>query len=107
MLHLFLWALIFGFCGQLLRSLIGLQKMARSGAALDEVSLPRLAISLVLGALAGMVGALTYTPDPEMAARAALSLDEVNRNFILITLGAGYAGADFVEGALGRTGPRR
>lgn len=108
MLHLFVWAMIFGFSGQLLRSLIGLQKMFRAEHGFVGFSLGRFLISLGIGIAGGFIGALTYAPEPGITGQTAgLSFDELNRNFMLITLGAGYAGSDFVEGALGQRSPRR
>ena len=108
MLHLFVWAMIFGFSGQLLRSLIGLQKMYRAEHGLIRFSLGRFLISLGIGIAGGFIGALTYAPEPGMIGHGAgMAFDDLNRNFMLITLGAGYAGSDFVEGALGQRPPRK
>jgi len=85
---------VFGVIGQAIRVVPGLKKMneeaqAMGVAARRMFSGSRLGISLAIGALAGVLAAWGLGIDPNAGIRSEL---------ILGLLGAGYAGADFVEG---------
>ena len=85
---------VFGVIGQAIRVVPGLKKMnedaqAAGVAARQMFSGSRLGISLAIGALAGVLAAWGLGIDPNAGIRSEL---------ILGLLGAGYAGADFVEG---------
>ena len=85
---------VLGAAGQLVRVLPGLKKFNDEVAAKGAdprvlFSAARLVVSILIGALAGALGAVTMRFDPEQ------SID-MNRVIALITIG--YAGADFIEG---------
>jgi len=85
---------VFGVIGQAIRVVPGLKKMneeaqAAGVAARRMFSGSRLGISLAIGALAGILAAWGLGIDPNAGIRSEL---------ILGLLGAGYAGADFIEG---------
>jgi hypothetical protein len=94
------WLIVIGFgavlgaTGQLVRMLPGLKKFNDEVAAKRAdprllFSAARLVVSILLGALAGALGAITMQFDPQKGI-------ELNRVISLIAIG--YAGADFVEG---------
>ena len=104
--HVLDWLLILalglgaGAAGQLVRVVIGLKKAGEAAARgnrllADVFDAPKLWISLMLGALAGMVAAIGIVP-------AGLQL---TREAVLGLLAAGYTGSDFIEGALQRAAP--
>jgi len=85
---------VFGVIGQAIRVVPGLKKMNEEAQAVGVAarrmfSGSRLGISLAIGALAGVLAAWGLGIDPNAGIRSEL---------ILGLLGAGYAGADFVEG---------
>jgi len=85
---------VLGAAGQLVRMLPGLKKFNDEVAAKGAdprvlFSAARLVVSILIGALAGALGAVTMRFDP------GASID-MNRVIALITIG--YAGADFIEG---------
>ena len=90
-----------GTLGQVGRVIVGLKKLGEEAAAAgkacsDLVEPSRLLVSLVIGFTAGALAALLAkdVTDPN------ISLEQ-----ILAFAGAGYAGADFIEGAVSRTVP--
>lgn len=83
---------IFGVLGQGIRALIGIKKQLeeanKSGKNFENwFNLKLLLVSLILGGIAGIIGLLLLN---------VLNL-EVSK---LIIMGAGYTGADFIEGVL-------
>ncbi len=83
--YLILGALL-GAAGQGARVIVGLKKLYDAQGFKSEFSGVQLIISLVIGAVAGMLGAVT------------LMGQLVDRKFLLGLIAVGYAGADFIEG---------
>ncbi|MEO0388694.1 MAG: hypothetical protein AAF281_14420 [Pseudomonadota bacterium] len=87
-----------GGLGQVLRMVIGLKK------ALDpvkdpkdaDISTKRIVISLLVGASAGALAAILTIQEPTV----------ISYQTILGLLAAGYAGADFIEGAMKKFVPQ-
>lgn len=97
-LQLALMGGIFGLLGQLVRTAMGMRKLTRSSGGLkkamaDEFSQSQLLISLLLGALAGIMATFTV-PGLEGFADNPV----VSPTVILAIVSAGYAGGDFLEG---------
>lgn len=89
---------LLGLLGQILRIVVGIKKeieqTAASGKTLkDSFDSIRLAISLMIGGLAGGLGAIT------------LLGTEVNRELLLTLVAIGYSGADFIEGFIRKNTP--
>lgn len=83
---------VFGILGQLIRAIAGIKKFHETNAAADEketLSSQRLVTSLAIGAVAGALAAL--------ATGSGLDLEKIQSSVILGLMGAGYAGADFIE----------
>jgi hypothetical protein len=83
----------FGALGQSLRIVVGLKKLhdqaLQAGRTFGQVFSPgTLMVSLLVGVVAGVLGTLTETID----------LEAVTRENVLVLVGIGYAGADFIEG---------
>jgi hypothetical protein len=86
-----------GALGQVARIVVGLKKAnedaAEAGAKLNEVfEASRLVISIVIGATAGALAAITVQPD----------LAKIGTETIVALAGAGYSGADFIEGIMSK-----
>jgi hypothetical protein len=86
-----------GALGQIARIVIGLKKAneeaADAGAKLKEVfETNRMVISIVIGATAGALAAITVKPD----------LAKIGTETIVALAGAGYSGADFIEGLMSK-----
>jgi hypothetical protein len=84
---------LFGAAGQGIRVIVGLKKVSdqatREQARFGEFFRPSsIAISLLIGFVAGVLGALAVDVAPQ----------EVKKETILTLLGIGYAGTDFIEG---------
>ncbi len=84
---------MFGALGQGLRVIVGLKKLNDSallrGKAFGELfSSGTLVVSLLIGAIAGVLGTLT----------ANMNLQAITRENVMLLIGIGYAGADFIEG---------
>lgn len=84
-----------GLIGQGIRVVTGLKKVhdqaAAEGKAFGELFEPsQLLISLLIGFIAGAVAVVSMNPAGTGGA--------IGRQTIITLLGAGYAGADFVEG---------
>lgn len=89
----FLFGALFGALGQGIRAIVGLKKVndsaVRKGQSFGEVFSPgTLVVSLVIGAIAGVLGTLT----------ANVNLQALTRENVVLLIGIGYAGADFIEG---------
>jgi hypothetical protein len=88
-----------GALGQSARMLVGLKKLADEAAQRGttvgaELAPSRLLVSILLGAVAGALAAITVGLDVQ-----AVSVQQV-----VALAGAGYSGADFVEGFMMRAG---
>lgn len=84
--------------GQALRVAIGLKKEIEQASAVrktlnDSFDLVRLAISLMIGGLAGGLGAIS------------LLGTKINRELLLTRVAIGYSGADFIEGFMRKNTP--
>jgi hypothetical protein len=88
---------LMGVVGQAIRVIVGLKKMSDEAAALgrkltEAIEPARLLISLLIGAVAGVLAAVvTLAPGSPVSREALLGLGA-----------AGYSGADFVEGFMAR-----
>lgn len=104
--HFYLLAFLFGIVGQSMRGLLGLIKRFREfgGFAFKGTFF---ALTLTLGGVAGLLGALVY--DLRGVSPTTITLDQIlsDRNFILMAVSAGYFGTDVIEGILGRYTPSR
>ena len=92
-----------GMLGQGARTLIGFKKMndassASSGSVSDMIAADRLIVSLVTGFIAGALAAITTI-------QTVAELEGIGLQKILALAGAGYAGADFIEGLISRVAP--
>jgi putative chitinase len=91
-----------GMLGQGARTLIGFKKLhdASSAAAgvSDMIALDRLVVSLAIGFIAGALAAITTV-------QSLADLEHIGLQQILGFAGAGYAGADFIEGLISRVAP--
>jgi len=90
-----------GAAGQCVRSIVGLKKMydttaPAGGSVGDSLDLRRLTISIVIGAVAGMLSAMALD----------LSVAQITAQQVLTFMAAGYAGADFIEGFMSRYIPQ-
>ena len=89
-------ALLLGAAGQLIRALMGLVRADRAAPFRPL----RLAVSVLLGAVGGLVAALVYDTDGVEPLTMSLVETFGDRNFILFTATAGYFGADFIESVM-------
>jgi len=96
LLQLLLGALL-GAAGQMLRVLVGFKKLFdqadQTQQTFKDLFIPaRLVVSLIIGAVAGMLGMISVTSfHPDF-------LSTNTKQILLSLLGAGYAGTDFIEG---------
>lgn len=86
-----------GALGQVARIVVGLKKAneaaADAGAKLREVfETNRMVISIIIGATAGALAAITVKPD----------LAKIGTETIVALAAAGYSGADFIEGIMSK-----
>ena len=86
-----------GALGQIARIIVGLKKAreeaAEEGAKLKEVfETNRMVVSIMIGATAGALAAITVKPD----------LAKIGTETIIALAGAGYSGADFIEGLMSK-----
>lgn len=83
-----------GAIGQVIRMLVGLKKLAEQTATAEELTTKlenrRIVISIMIGASAGAIAAATTITDP----------NKIDVSVFTAMLAAGYAGADFIEGAM-------
>ena len=87
---------LLGATGQAARAIVGLKKMRDDAASkgldsFQEFRASTLAVSLMIGAVAGVVAGL-----------ALGSPDSIDQQFALGIMAAGYAGTDFIEGFMSR-----
>jgi hypothetical protein len=91
---------ILGATGQGIRVIVGLKKAAESAQATGstlrrDFNGPRLLVSLLVGAIAGVVAALPFISQAEA----------ITYQTLVALLGAGYAGTDFIEAFMRRAVP--
>ncbi len=84
---------LLGAAGQILRVVAGLKKLNdeanQKGVAVGDLfATSQLVVSILIGAVAGLLGAISLGIDP----KAAIPTEKVSA-----LLGIGYAGADFIE----------
>ncbi len=96
------WGGLFGALGQGLRVLVGLKKLndaaLREGKPFGQLfSASTLMVSLLIGAVAGVLGTLTVN----------VNLQAITRENVVLLIGIGYAGADFIEGFVRKELPGR
>ncbi len=99
-INLLLLGGLLGAVGQGVRAIVGLKKAYDAALAnqqaFSEVFKPGvLVFSLVVGFVAGALGALTTLPDPCVAGNRC---DALEKEALLALLAIGYAGTDFIEG---------
>jgi hypothetical protein len=92
---------MFGALGQAIRVIPGLKKVADEAAASgsrlkQEFSGGRLAVSLLIGAVAGVLGAISLS--------VPVDGEKIGSATIIALLGIGYSGADFIEAFMSRYG---
>lgn len=100
-LSFFVIGALLGASGQLARVVVGMKKQmdaARSGTGEDDwFNTKQLVVSMLFGMLAGVMTALAqYEPTVE-----------ITKSLLLGFAGAGYAGADFLEGMFQKWLPKR
>lgn|GEM_PF-1847560 len=88
---------LLGAFGQLIRASMGLKKMREDDLAKNRAfgacfSPAEFVTSIVIGAVAGVLAMLLLKPDVE----------SVEIKLVLGIMAAGYAGADFIDGAVGK-----
>lgn len=88
-----------GFLGQSLRVVVGLHKASNSETKTD-FDYARLIVSLLIGVLAGALAAIATS---SVLGVAPGLLDTQS---VLALVAAGYAGADFIEGFIGKYLPK-
>lgn len=89
-----------GILGQLARTVVGLKKASDSraaGAPDSGFDGQRLGVSIAIGGTAGAIAALATGVDPNAP---------IHAQTVLGLAAAGYAGADFIEGAMRRAVPK-
>lgn len=89
-----------GVIGQGIRSLVGLKKVGDQASSTQTpmnslIEPRRLVVSLLIGGIAGVLAAITLIGN-----LAAVSSEQ-----FFAVMAAGYAGADFIEGFIGRATP--
>jgi len=92
---------LLGATGQGIRAIIGLKKAAESAQAAgstlkNEFDASQLLVSLLIGAIAGMLAALPFMSQ----------VNSLGYQTLIALLGAGYAGADFIEGFMRKVLPQ-
>ena len=92
---------LLGATGQGIRAIIGLKKAAESAQAAgstlkNEFDASQLLVSLLIGAIAGMLAALPFMTE----------VNSLDYQTLIALLGAGYAGADFIEGFMRKALPQ-
>ena len=90
----FLLGGVLGALGQAIRVVVGLKKLndaaLREGRSFREVfSASTLAMSLLIGFVAGALGVLSLVANLQA---------NIERQQVMLLIGIGYAGADFIEG---------
>jgi uncharacterized membrane protein SpoIIM required for sporulation len=86
-----------GMAGQAARVIVGLKKKydkSTEGGSQDWFDTKQLVISLVIGGVAGIIGAIS------------LIGEEITKQTLLTLIAIGYAGADFIEGFMKKKLPQ-
>ena len=89
-----------GAVGQLVRTIAGMgnaNRASATGQAVEPFNASRLVVSLLVGATAGALAALSM--------HEQLTAAKVEVSTIVGLMAAGYAGADFIEGVAGKFFP--
>lgn len=88
---------ILGTFGQGMRTIVGLKKLndRTQGGVAQEFSPSRLSLSLLIGFIAGGIGVLTARPENGV----------ITTQYLLMLIGFGYAGPDFIEGFMKKSMP--
>lgn len=91
---------LLGAIGQGARTVVGLKKVndaasEANGSVRDMIETSRLLVSLAIGAIAGALAAISTVEN----------VAGIGTQQIVALIGAGYAGADFVEGFMARARP--
>jgi hypothetical protein len=91
---------VLGAAGQLIRTIAGLKKVneqaSSTGASFGDIfSASQLVVSVLIGSVAGMLGAIALGID----LNEQLAIDK-----LVALMGTGYAGADFIEAFMTRLG---
>ena len=91
---------LFGMLGQALRVVVGLKKLndraLQAGRPFQELFKPStLIVSLLIGFIAGVLGILS----------SGLNLQAITRENVMLLIGIGYTGADFIEGFVRKSLP--
>lgn len=89
-----------GALGQAIRAIVGLKKVSdavsnTTASVADVIEPSRMITSLVIGAIAGSLASVSLIDN----------IDAVASSQIFALLGAGYSGADFIEGFMSRVAP--
>ncbi len=100
-MELVLIGAVFGALGQAIRVIAGLKKAADGAAASgsqlsQDFSGGRLGVSLLIGAVAGVLGAISLS--------VPVGAEKISSTTIIALLGIGYSGADFIEAFMSRYG---
>lgn len=90
-----------GGAGQCMRAIVEIKKAhdvssTAGGAVTDTIDLKQMLISLVIGAVAGVLAAMALD----------VSVGQITAQQVLTFMAAGYAGADFIEGFMSRYVPQ-
>lgn len=90
-----------GGAGQCMRAIVEIKKAhdvssTAGGAVTDNIDLKQMLISLVIGAVAGVLAAMALD----------VSVGQITAQQVLTFMAAGYAGADFIEGFMSRYVPQ-
>ena len=105
LLFLILLGLVAGALGQALRVVVGVKKASEEAAAGHQtlkqagIDFGRIGLSLLIGAVAGALAILGST------GFSATAADTITPQLFFGVLGAGYAGADFIEGFIRKQVP--
>ena len=94
---------LFGLIGQLIRTALGLRKLHREnpGGLRSSFDTLQLAISLLLGVLAGVASAIGMLNIPGSEDMIAFQNGgKISTTLIISIVAAGYAGGDFLEGVV-------
>lgn len=90
-----------GGAGQCMRAIVEIKKAhdvtsTAGGSVGDTVDFKQMGVSLVVGAVAGVLSAMALD----------LSVAQISAQQVLTFMAAGYAGADFIEGFMSRYMPQ-
>lgn len=100
-INIILLGALLGAAGQTARGIVGWKKISDEAEKLQthptNIFRPsRLVVSIIIGAVAGMLAAVSLIDDP-VAYQKNLSPEQF-KQFVLVLVAIGYAGTDFIEG---------